>query len=47
MLLAIDVGNTRIASGVFDKDNLVSTFSIDTDKNFSTERTVSKILLKN
>ena len=37
MLLAIDVGNTSIANGVFDKDNLVSTFSIDTNKNFSAE----------
>ncbi len=45
MLLAIDVGNTSIAIGVFKKDNLVSTFSIATDKSFSAE-SFSKILLQ-
>ena len=46
MLLAIDVGNTSIANGVFDKDNLVATFSFDTNKSFSPE-SFSRILLNN
>ena len=46
MLLTIDVGNTSIANGVFDKDNLVSTFSFDTNKSFSPE-SFSQILLNN
>jgi len=32
MLLAIDVGNTNITLGVFDKDNLLATFRLTTQK---------------
>jgi type III pantothenate kinase len=45
MLLAIDVGNTSIALGVFDDEDLISTFSIETNKN-STQSEFSTILSK-
>jgi len=45
MLLAIDVGNTSIAYGVFDDEDLISTFSIETNKN-STQSEFSTILSK-
>ncbi len=33
MLLAVNVGNTNIAIGVYDKDNLISTFRLSTKTN--------------
>jgi len=38
MLLVIDVGNTSTAFGVFDNDNLISTFNFKTNKNSDAEQ---------
>lgn len=35
MLLAADIGNTNISLGVFDGDNLVKTFRLKTDREYS------------
>ena len=31
MLLVLDIGNTNITAGLFDKDNLIKTFRMITD----------------
>jgi type III pantothenate kinase len=38
MLLVIDVGNTSITFGVFNNDNLISSFNFKTNKKSNTER---------
>lgn len=44
MLLSIDIGNTNITLAVFDKNNLVETFRLASDKDLSKEE--YQILLK-
>lgn len=44
MLLSVDIGNTNITLGVFDKENLVETFRLDSDKDLS--QTEYEILFK-
>lgn len=46
MLLTIDVGNTSVTSGVFDKDNLAFSFGFETIKSFSSE-SFSEAILRN
>jgi pantothenate kinase, type III len=50
MLLAVDIGNSSIKFGVFDRDKLVSKLSIPTNKNSTSEdfdRTVAENLSQN
>ena len=35
MLLSVDIGNTNITFGVFDKENLIETFRLDSNKDLS------------
>ncbi len=35
MLLSVDIGNTNITLGIFDKDNLVKTFRLASDRDLS------------
>lgn len=35
MLLSVDIGNTNITLGIFDKNNLVKTFSLASDRDLS------------
>ena len=44
MLLAVDIGNTNITLGVFDRENLVETFRLASDKDLSQNE--YEILLK-
>ena len=37
MLLAIDIGNTTIFSGIYNEDELLTTLRLDTDKNKTTD----------
>ena len=41
MLLAIDIGNTDICVGVWEKNNLLLTFRTDTEKNRSADEYTS------
>lgn len=38
MLLAIDIGNSNIVLGIFNKDKLIDQFRLETDKQASTDR---------
>ena len=33
MLFAVDIGNTNVTIGVFEKDNIVTSFRLNTDTN--------------
>jgi type III pantothenate kinase len=44
MLLAIDIGNSSIKFGIFDKDQLTTKFSIPSKRNYSTEEISGEIL---
>lgn len=49
MLLVIDIGNTNITLGVFDKESLIKTYRIASDKNMQQseyERLLSELLTK-
>lgn len=43
MLLVLDVGNTNITFGLYDDGNLIKTFRLETNKNFTTEEYTKKI----
>lgn len=44
MLLAADIGNTNITLGVFDKNTLMSTFRLESDRSLSCEDYQNKLL---
>ena len=45
MILAIDIGNTQIKVGIFDKNNLIHSFSFNGSKNILTKLSKPKLVL--
>lgn len=43
MLLVLDIGNTNITLGLYDDENLIKTFRLETNKNSTTEEYSKKI----
>ena len=43
MFLVLDVGNTNITFGLYDGENFIKTFRLETNKNFTTEEYAEKI----